>query len=284
MTKNKKEEYFDQKPTEYPFPENTDEHYLKIKKDNGAIFDENYHFIDKSRGFRFQDRIVRILLSIIGYLIARIAMGLKVKGKKYIKEHKAELKNGVVSVSNHINLFDYMSILYIAKPIKPRTLVWAKNIKGESSWFIRHVGGIPIPEDNVGGALAYYKTVNNFLSEEKGWLHIYAEGSMWEYYKPIRPFKRGAAYFAIKNNKPVLPIAFSYRKCGWLRKLLFKTNASITLHVGELIYPNLELGEKEAIKDLTIKTHDAVCRLAGIEPSKNIYGAIYNNDKRVDYY
>ena len=282
--KNKPQEYFDPKPTKYPFPEQTDQHYLKVKKDNGLVFDEKYPYIDRSKRFRFQDKFVRFLLYFVGFLIAKIVLGLKVKGKKYIKEHKKDLKNGVVSISNHINLFDYMAILYIAKPIKPRTLVWAKNIKGENSWFIRHVGGIPIPEDNLKGGLRYYKVVNDFLAKENGWLHIYAEGSMWEYYRPIRPFKRGAAFFAVKNNKPILPIAFTYRKCGWLRRFLFKTNASVTLNIGELVYPNLELSEKEAIKDLTIRAHNEVCKLAGFKPGENIYNPIFNNDKKINYY
>ena len=36
---------FDPKPNRYPYPEQTDQHYLSIKKDNGLVFDENYILI-----------------------------------------------------------------------------------------------------------------------------------------------------------------------------------------------------------------------------------------------
>ena len=106
---------------------------------------------------------------------------------------------------------------------------------------------------------------------------------MWEFYAPIRPFKLGASYYAIKCDKPILPLAFSYRKNGWLRKL-FKSLASFTLTIGEPIYPNKDLSFKESEADLTSRAHDEVCKLAGIDPNKNIYNKIYNNDKRIDYY
>ena len=36
---------FDPHSTKYNYPENTDAHYLVVKKNNGAVFDENYPYI-----------------------------------------------------------------------------------------------------------------------------------------------------------------------------------------------------------------------------------------------
>lgn len=102
---------------------------------------------------------------------------------------------------------------------------------------------------------------------------------MWEYYSPIRPFKRGAASFAIKNNKPILPMAFSYRKASWLRRKLFKQLALFNLNIGEPLSANQELEKTAQIDDLTIRVHEAICELAGFK-GDNIYPPIYNNSKK----
>ena len=115
-----------------------------------------------------------------------------------------------------------------------------------------------------------------------GWLHIYAEGSMWEYYAPIRPFKLGAASLACRHNKPIVPIGFSFRKPGWIRKHIFKQEVAITLNVGEPIYPDERLGEQERRIDLTTRVHNAVCVLADVDPKENPYPPIFDHSKRAD--
>ena len=110
------------------------------------------------------------------------------------------------------------------------------------------------------------------------------EGSMWEYYRPLRPFKRGAAYLAIKADKPILPLAFSYREPSRLRKKLFGQIALLTLHVGEPLYVDKSLKGVERELDLTRRMHEAVAKLMELTPEENMYEPIYNNSKRIDYY
>ena len=97
---------FDPKPTKYPFPEYTDRHYLVLKKDDGTVFDKNYPYIDRSRSFRFKQFLVRVLLYIIVFPVATVRLGLRIKGRKIIKQNKELLKNGVVSCANHVHLWD----------------------------------------------------------------------------------------------------------------------------------------------------------------------------------
>lgn len=274
---------FDPKTNKYPYPIDTDKHYLEVKKDNGIKFDKDYPYVDKSKSFRFKKGCVRLLLYVLVFLLDRIRLGLKVKGRKNLKIHKEEIKKGVVSVCNHVHMWDYLSILNGIRPIDPMILSWDKNINGENGTLIRMVGGIPIPVNNLSASKEYVNAISNYLNEG-GWLHVYAEGSMWEYYAPIRPFKRGAAHLAIMNDKPIIPLAFSYRKPGWIRRKIFKQIALFTLNIGEPIYANKELSGKEQENDLTIRVHDEVCRLAGIDPKENIYEPIFNNSKRIDYY
>ena len=240
---------FDPKPTKYPYPEYTDRHYIKITKNRGYVFDKNYPYIDTSKSFRFKRWLVRKIIIIIVFLLARIRLGLRIKGRKYIKKNKKLLKEGVISVSNHIHMWDYLAILIGIRYHKPNYLAWDKNVNGKDGKLVRLTGGIPIPVDDIEATKVYLKVVNDYVNNG-GWLHIYAEGSMWEYYRYIRPFKKGIAYFSIKNNKPILPMAFSYRKPNFIRRVIFRQKALLTLNIGELIYPNNDLNKKEMELDL----------------------------------
>lgn len=274
---------FDPKTNRFPYPEETDRHYLEIRKDRGIVFDASYPYIDKSGWFRFKQKMVRILLKCIVFPVTAIRLGLKTEGRENLKKHKAVIDNGAVSVCNHVHMWDYLAVMKSIRPYKPNILVWDKNINGENGTLIRLVGGIPIPENSVAGQKAFLKSVNG-LMDEHGWLHVYAEGSMWEYYQPIRPFKRGAAIIAVSNDKPVIPLAFSYREPGWIRKHIFRQIATFTLHIGEPLFPDKNLKPKDREKDLTVRANKAVCALAGIDPDKNIYEPVFNDSKRIDYY
>ena len=273
---------FDPKTNKFPYPESTDQHYLTVKKDNGLVFDKDYPYIDKSKSFRFKKAMVRILLLLIVFPMTKIRLGLRINGKKYLRQNKGLLKKGAISVCNHVHMWDYLSIMRTIKPHKPYILAWDKNITGEMSGMIRSVGGIPIPT-SVEGKFAFINAVGDMLNHG-GWLHIYPEGSMWEYYRPIRPFKPGATYFAIKFNKPIVPFAFSYRKPNWIRRVIFKQIACFTLNVGEPMFKDDSLPKEEQEKELLIRCHKEVCRLAGFEEGENLYPPLFDHSKRIDYY
>ena len=145
------------------------------------------------------------------------------------------------------------------------------------------VGGIPIPENDMTATIKYMDTISDLL-KNGGWLQVYAEGSMWEFYAPIRPFKKGSAYLASENNVPILPMGFSYRKPGWIRRKIFHQPALFTLNIGEPLYPNDDLPKHEKETDLTKRCHDAVCLLANINPEENIYPPVFIKNKKVKYY
>ena len=280
----KKIEYYDPKTNKFPYTLDTADHYLIVKKNNGLVFDENYPYVDNSKKFRFKRFWIRFIIVLLVFLLTKIRLGLKVKGKKNLKENKKLIKQGVISVANHVHMWDYLAIMRTVRRYNwPNVLVWATNIRGEQSKNIRAVGGIPIPDNSIKGTKKYLEEINKLLDSGK-WLHIYAEGSMWEYYKPIRPFKRGAAYLAIKFNKPIIPFAFSYRKPGFIRRKIFKQIACFTLNIGTPIYADPNLSGKEQELDLTRRCHEEVCRLAGIDPKENLYESIYDNSVRIDYY
>lgn len=274
---------FDPKSVKFPYPEITDRHYLELKKNRGIVFDGDYPYIDESKGFKFRCFMLRILLKTVVLPVVRIRMGLKVKGKENLKKHRETIEKGVVSCCNHVHMWDYLGIYASLGKIKPHVLVWADNINGEFGKMMRLVGGIPIPENDRRATMAYFKAVRKLLAEG-GWLHIYPEGSMWEYYRPLRPFKRGASFVAIDSNKPILPMGYSYREPNFIRKHIFRQTATFTLHIGEPLYKNENLPKKEQEADLTKRSFDAVRKLIGLTEKENLYPAKFANNKRVDYY
>lgn len=277
--------YFDPKTTKYPYPEDTAGHYLDVEEKTHYVFDENYPYVDNSKSFLWKRFWVRVLLRTIVFPLGKVRFGLKTNGKKNLKIYKDVISQGVISVSNHIHFWDYIFLMRTIKPIKPNVLVWSPNVNGPSGSVVRLTGGIPIPENNLKATMVYYNAIDKLIDKDHGWLQLYAEGSMWEYYAPIRPFKRGSSFFAVQFNKPIMPIAYSYRKPTWIRKKIFKQPARITVNVGEPIYPDNNIMDRnERELDLTRRVHDRICELAGINPSENVYPSIYDNSKRVDYY
>ena len=272
---------FDPRSDKFPYPSDTAGHYLEVKMDRGIVFNKDYPYVDYSKGFAFKRFWVRLLLCIIVFPFSYFRNGLKIKGKRNLKRYKYELSRGAVSIANHINMWDYIFIMKALHHKKwPYLLAWDKNINGDSGPLVRMVGGIPIPENDPLATVAFTRSIQKLLADGNI-LHIYPEGSMWEYYAPIRPFKNGAFSIAIKNNVPIIPFAFSYRKPSWIRRTIFKQPAAITLNVGEPIFANPDLELSEQINDLLIRSHNAVTSLAG--QHRNIYSPIYKNSKKIDY-
>ena len=272
---------FDPHSTKYHYPEYTDQHYLVVKKNNGAVFDENYPFIDRSSSFKFKQFWVRFLLNLIVFPMCVPYMGLRIKNRKNLKKYKDALKDGAITVSNHVHMWDYIAIHKAIRRRKPHVVVWAPNVRGESGTLVRMMGGIPIPDNDLGGKVAFNKAIEDSLAKGE-WLQIYAEGSMWECYPYIRPFHTGAASLACRLNKPILPMGFSFRKPSWIRKHIFRQEVAITLKVGEPLYKDDSLPEQEQRIDLTKRVHRAVCLLSDVDPETNPYPAIFNNTKRLD--
>ena len=274
---------YDPKTNKYPYPLETDHHYLVVKKNDGTVFDRNYPYIDRSKWFRFRQTLIRILMYLIVFPLNYIRLGFRVKGRENLKKYRDVIDKGIISCSNHVHMWDYISIMNAVKPKRTNVLCWAPDVSGENGPLIRLTGGIPIPEGDLRATAVYVREVQRLLSEG-GWLQIYPEGSMWEYYAPIRPFKHGASFFACRFDKPILPMGFSYREPGWVRKHIFHQIALFTLTIGEPLYPDQSLGKAEREEDLTKRCHAEICRLAGIEPSENIYPPVFNDSKRIDYY
>lgn len=259
------------------YPERSDQHMITVKRKRKCVFDENYPYYDRSKKALFKRFLMYTGLNIIVFLLATIVHGLRIHNRKVLRKNKELLKNGAITICNHVYMWDYLCILKAIR--KPQYHVaWKENFEGPNGPLIRNVGGIPVPTDNIRAMAKWQKAIDQVLEEGK-WLHVFPEGSMWYYYPDIRPLKPAVFKFSVKHNKPVIPMAFSFRKRRGPLRLFFKSPVA-DLWIGEPILPDLTLDRNEAIDKMHKEAYHIMQGLVGINPGD----PTYNTDQNIDNY
>ena len=175
-------------------------------------------------------------------------------------------------------MWDYLCVLKAIRPRLQHHIAWKINFEGPNGPLIRWVGGIPVPTDNIRAMAKFQRAIDTVL-EEKKWLHVFPEGSMWFYYPDIRPLKPAVFKFAVKHNKPVIPMVITFRKRRGIFRL-FSKNPFADLHIGNPIFPDMNLDRNEAIDKMHKEAYHAMQVLAGINPGD----PTYNEDQNIDNY
>ena len=93
---------------------------------------------------------------------------------------------------------------------------------------------------------------------------------MWFYYPDIRPLKKAVFKYAVQYDRPVLPIAFSFRPRKGLWKLLGKSPL-VDLNIGDPLFPEAGLSRVEATRKLHAETYHAMQVMCGIHPGHPAY-------------
>ncbi|MCL2270459.1 MAG: 1-acyl-sn-glycerol-3-phosphate acyltransferase [Treponema sp.] len=253
------------------YPTKLDQHPDDLKITHTVTVDSHYPFLDKSFKFKFIRGIMYLGIFTLVFPLGHLRFGIKIEGRNILRKYRELLKDGAMTVSNHVHRWDY---LFVLEAVRYRTMffpAWKENLNTPDEVFIRHVGGIPIPNDirAIGG---FYRAFDEIRAMKK-WIHAYPEQGLFYYFQPIRPFKKGVFTMAHRYNLPIVPMAFSYRKAVFPFTLvnLFRSLIGnqqlpmITLRIGEPLRLNPALPRKEAILKIRRECHEAVVRLAGIE-------------------
>ena len=260
------------------YPERSDEHMITVKHLRDINVDENYPFVEKGFWAKTKRFLLSVGLHIFGYLLTPIRYGLKIHNRKILKKHKELLKDGAITICNHVLMWDYLCILTAIRPKLQYHAAWATNLEGPNGPFIRLVGGVPIPTNNIRAVAKWQQAMDEVIKDKK-WIHFFPEGSMWFYYPDVRPFKPGVFKFAVKHNKPVIPMGISFRPRKGIWKL-FGKKPFADLWIGEPILPDISLSRNEAIDKLHKEAYHAVQVLVGINPGD----PTYNTDQNIDNY
>ena len=191
-----------------------------------------------------------------------------------LKKHKKELSQGAITISNHVFYWDFLCVLKAIRPHLSYFPAWKDNFDGSSGNLIRLSGGIPIPTDSFRAMAKFNKAIEEVIESGK-WLHFFPEGSMWLCYPDIRPLKKAVFSYAVKYDKPILPITMSFRPRRGIMKLFFKKPA-VDLHIGEPLYCNKELPRREAENELQARAYHVMQVMNGINPEDPTYNTDQN--------
>ena len=263
---------------DYKYPERSDEHMITVKHIRDTNFDENYQYREKGAWHKFKRGVLQVMLNVLVYPLCRIRHGFKIYGKENLRKHKKEFKNGAITIANHVFMWDYICVMRVLRPHLPYFPAWKTNLEGPNGPLIRWVGGMPVPTDSVKAMVKFSRDMNETLEENK-WVHFFPEGSMWFYYPDIRPFKNTVFKLAVKADKPIIPIAFSFRPRKGIQKLFGKAPL-VDIHIGEPLRHDKTLPQSEAIKKLHAEAYHVMQCLAGITPDS----PTYNTDQNIDNY
>ena len=86
--------------------------------------------------------------------------------------------------------------------------------------------------------------------------------------------------FAIKHNKPVIPLAISFRPRKGIFKI-FSKNPFADVHIGEPMLPDTSLIKKEATDKLHKEAYHIIQTMAGIKETDPNYNTNQNIDEYV---
>lgn len=253
----------------YDYPERCDEHMLKVKRCREVKLDENYPYLQKTVWFKCQRAFYWVMQNAVIFWLLRITHGLKIHGKKNLKKHKAALKNGAITISNHVFMWDYLCVLKAIRPHLAYFPAWKDNLEGSFGGAIRMSGGIPIPTHNIHAMMKFNQAMEEVLKSGK-WMHFYPEGSLWFYYPDIRPFKPGVFKYAVKFEKPVIPLAFSFRPRKGIQKL-FGKKPLVDLHIWEPLFPKTSLPPYAASAQMQAEAYHVMQVMCGITPDHPNY-------------
>ena len=251
---------------------------LSLKRTRTIKLDKDYDYMPKGAWFRVKRALVATLLHLIVFPLTHLTHGLRIYGRENLKKHKKELKNGAITISNHVFMWDYLCVLKAIKPHISYFPAWKPNFESGFQGCMRILGGMPIPEGDIHAMISFKKGMDEVV-ESGRWLHVFPEGSLWYFYPDIRPLKIAAFNYAVKYKKPLIPISMSFRPRKGFRRI-FGKGPFVDLHVAEPIYAREDLSPREAAEELRARAYRIMQEMNGILPGD----PTYNEDQSIENY
>ncbi len=254
--------------TDYPEDNPYEGMYKPVYDRDFPAVDADYPYVDDT----WQNKLriwygYHVVLRLLG-LILRIKYGLRFVGLENVRKYRKQLEGGAITISNHCYRHDCASVLYgLRAKENTRIPMFAPNFRTKDQFYLCIVGGIPIPAPEEG--LSAMKAFNAAFDEfhRRGyWFHIFPEAKRWDWYKPLRPFQKGAFTMSYKYNMPILPCAIVYRPRTGIYRWFGPKDEPLTCVVyGEPIFPDTTAPRAAETERLLNETHQTICQLAGIE-------------------
>ncbi len=227
-------------------------------------FDETYPYLDNSLNYKLNDIVGCIVKWVVAAFWNRAHFGLQVKGRKHLRDNREQLKNGAMLVCNHVYVFDALCLYQATRQFRIWIPMYPKHFNGKSVWFLRHMGGLPLPETRSG--VVKFTEAMDEHHRRKEWFLVFPEAVRWNWYQPIRPFREGAFSFAYKYDIPVVPTVITYRERKGIYRLFGpKQLPCVTITIGKPIPVDKSQRRREELDRLRCETHRVIVEMAGIE-------------------
>lgn len=176
---------------------------LKLK------LDENYVYVTKNLGLRFLYCFTMFIGMPFVYLAFKIRWRFRVID---MQNMKLIHKKAAVTVANHVHNLDSFMLTYPFYPNSAYVVALKHNFEAfVIGGLVRVIRGVPLPED-MKNFTRFSMQMNQMLQHTNKRLLIYPEGEILPYSRELRPFKKGAFYFAVKNDVPIMPMVFVFPK------------------------------------------------------------------------
>ena len=107
----KEGEYIPQPAMDYP-QDNPFARTLFPKYTKQLAIDDKYPYLDDSVGYKCNLYLgYYVFLHLLLRLKLRVQMGLRIRGREVLKKHKEGLKNGAITIANHVYRLDCPCVL-----------------------------------------------------------------------------------------------------------------------------------------------------------------------------
>lgn len=206
----------------------------------------NYKYVPKNKIFRFFSDFLYYGIAIpVLTVLLKILYDLKIEGRENIQN----ITSGAVSVSNHVLFLDcaMTGIAFRKQKIYYTTLEQSFKIPFVRR-LIKLLRAIPIPK-SIENKKYFVKAIDELL-QKGNIIHFYPEAALRPYCNKIRHFKNGAFDFAVRNQVPIVPLVYTFRKPKGIRKV-FKKKPDVTLIILKPIKYNSDITNiKEKVNKL----------------------------------
>ncbi len=243
-------------------------HTVNAPQTKELAIDENYPYLDDSPLWHFNRcwGYALILHFCLGIYL-KVKMGLRIRGREVLKQYRKELQGGAITIANHMFRLDCACVLLAVKArCTTRIPMFAPNFRTKDGFFMRLVGGIPIPQPEAGmTALKRFNEAFDEYHRRGWWFHIFPESCRWDMYKPLRPFQKGAFTMSYKYNMPLLPCVITYReRKGIFRLFAPKGLPLLTVTIGKPVIPDTSQPRKDEVARMRDVAHRQMTEMAGI--------------------
>lgn len=181
----------------------------------------------RKMNFSFPYRFFQMsVISPIYFLLlpfVKIVYGFSVKNRKVLRRFK---KQGLCFVANHCFLLDGPLMHIALYPHAPYITAWEHTLRNRwARFFLKAVRVIPI--DTTTESFKQLNDEASILFKKNLSMLFYPEGSMRPYSQALRPFVNGSFFLAALQNRPLIPVVFTFRERRFFPHRFYP---KITLH------------------------------------------------------